>query len=296
MGLSDEELQTIYLGRAIVASVSFICSTVILIFYFSFKELQFFFMRLIMFLIFSDAIHSLCMTFPSDNEVSCYVQAVLLEFSSSSRAIWALMICIALYVGIVNQDRRVEERTLYFMLGGYGLPVILTAIPAIFDSYGQAGGWCWITLDEDFLVGSILRLACFYAPLTIVIICCLVLYSLIAKAIKEHLEGLEDAGGSQDEIIKRIMIFPMILIICYAPIYTLRILDFIYQDSISYILSLASILCTLCAGIFNAIAYGLNGNVKEAIKGFCKRRFQRSSSVSLAEGFSSRYSEIHSTF
>jgi Slime mold cyclic AMP receptor len=50
------------------------------------------------------------------------------------------------------------------------LPLTLTLLPLIHNTYGYAGGWCWISIHENEDYGKMWRMVQFYAPLWITLI------------------------------------------------------------------------------------------------------------------------------
>lgn len=63
---------------------------------------------------------------------------------------------------------------------GWGIPIIVTIIPAATRSYGNLGTYCWIKGDE---LGTWLRLSLNYIPLWVVIALSCILYIIAIVAV-----------------------------------------------------------------------------------------------------------------
>ncbi len=81
---------------------------------------------------------------------SCKIQAFLSNATTYSSTIWTFIIIYILYKTTVRRADRRELFTrkceLLALFCGYVVPVILSALPFIFDVYGNSGFWCWIKL------------------------------------------------------------------------------------------------------------------------------------------------------
>ena len=76
---------------------------------------------------------------------------------------------------------------------------------------------------------------------------------------------------SKRRFFNRISYYPIVLIICYLPIFGERIYEIASNDSVFW-LTLISGMTTSIIGLFNAIVYGFNDNVRDTIYSSCRKR------------------------
>ena len=98
MTFSESELETIYMARIAIGSLELVCISAILLVFCCLKELHFFSMRLVIYMILADALRAIAMILYSGNHVLCYMQAVLVEFSALSSIIWTLNILSLIHI------------------------------------------------------------------------------------------------------------------------------------------------------------------------------------------------------
>merc|ERR1712054_1342 len=91
----------------------------------------------------------------------CVAQGTLLMAGSSAEKGWVLVMAIALYRALcANQDPDGDQQAsdqrawVYSCAGVAAFTAVMTLLPFIGDSYGDAGLWCWI---EPSHVGTVWR-------------------------------------------------------------------------------------------------------------------------------------------
>lgn len=71
------------------------------------------------------------------------------------------------------------------------------------------------------------------------------------------------------KLVTRLSLYPLILVICFTPITILRVFEFAFAEYPS-VLYYTSGLFASSVGWVNAIVYGLNGNVRSALRNSCR--------------------------
>jgi len=85
----------------------------------------------------------------STNYGVCLTQAIGLQFFGTSMIWWFFSIALNLYLIVVWKNFKTDQFERYFHVVCWGLPVIQTILPLIFDEYGNLGLWCWILTDHN---------------------------------------------------------------------------------------------------------------------------------------------------
>ncbi len=101
----------------------------------------------------------------------------------------------------------------YFYLYGYFLPFLVSFIPALTDDYGPSGIYCWIhAYDNNKARNLVYRLLMFYIPLWIAIIFnfyCYIRVLLFLRSVVSH-------DSPEIKIVKKLMLYPLILVFCWV--------------------------------------------------------------------------------
>ena len=121
------------------------------------------------------------------------------------------------------------------------------------ETYLPVQGWCWFQKKKNPF-----RFGLFYGPVWLIIILNTLTMIYIYKKLKVR---YENAGL---DIIRRLKVYPFILLFCFLPISVVRILDTFEfnQNNNPYIVFTIWAMMTLrLLGFFNAIAYGLTDEV-----------------------------------
>ena len=271
MGFSDSQEADIILALRICNCLSLFGSLSIILVYLIYKSLRSFSFRLIVLMSISDTIRAIGFELSPLNRVSCIFQSLLTNFGSLSSIIWSSVIAYAMYAVIVLENTSIHTHNYLFLFIAYFIPLVLSILPFSTNSIGRAEGWCWFKPDDYQILW---RIICFYAILIIAIVfnCCC--YYLVIKEVKDELGVLKQSPHeilSKRRFFNRISYYPIVLIICYLPIFGERIYEIASNDSVFW-LTLISGMTTSIIGLFNAIVYGFNDNVRDTIYSSCRKR------------------------
>lgn len=270
MDKDSNEQEILTLSLAITNTISAIGCIFIILAYVTMKR-DLFSIRLVVYMSIADLIHSLCLIISPLSSIWCLVQSILLEFSSASSILWSAIMAFAIFQVVVKNDDYVERNEKLFVIIGYILPLILTCLPLSTNSYGYTQGWCWIKSgNNDF----IWRLVCFYMVLFCVIIYNLVVYWIVFKKIRNEIINAiddEEVQSINKDLLNRLRFYPIILIVCYSAVTIKRVYEFFNPEGGERMLTWVSGLMISLLGLLNSIVYGLSKDVREHLKGMCKR-------------------------
>jgi hypothetical protein len=98
--------------------------------------------------------------------------------------------------------------------------IALSLIPLEFGFYGKSGAWCWIKNEKSHEKESLLlRIGLAYCLVWGTISFNTVISLLVSKKLTRLI------GGAEDQFIKRIKYYPMMLFIVYTPITICRVIE-----------------------------------------------------------------------
>jgi len=280
--MSRESEELIYFGNLAACCFCLVGSLFIILVFCLCRSLREFNYRLVFFMSISDLITAIAFTLPTykhDSEFMCYLQAILTNFSALSSVLWTWVIGYVLYRNYIKEVSS-EKKEIWFILLCYGVPIVFTFLPFTTHSYGRSEGWCWISIgdqeinynfdenEKEFHFGNLWRLVCYYIPLWIVIVYNSVVYYKLVKSIKEELRSVTDQIDSSG-VLKKLMLYPLILILCQTPVTIYRVLAFFITNKEITLLAIISGILAIMNGFFNAIIYGFTPGVRSAIKLRC---------------------------
>ena len=148
----------------------------------------------------------------------------------------------------------------------FGIPLVLTPLPFINDSYGNAGGWCWIPYENSYdLIWIFIE---FYGFFVLVICLNAFFYYWIIAKIKKNIEYDEDVT-SKLKLLKRLRVYPILLVVSYGPSFVYR-LSYIAFGKEIFFLDIISGSFAALYGLFNAVGYGFTRKVRKSIRNFFK--------------------------
>lgn len=282
MVASPDPEDTLLVIRCVSATLSIIGSCWVIITFIAYPQLRRFFSRLVLFLAVSDL--WLCASVllgqpPVPHYTKCMVQSAMGSFFGLSSVLWTAAIADALHRVVLCRDLAVEsghEARLHVI--SWGVPLACLALIFSTGVYGQAGGGCWI---RNSALGSALRFLTFYVPLWLVVVYSSWVY-WNATDIMERLLAEQDAAYASGEAVensrraemeheqrslKRLLVFPLLLVLCWAPSSIRRIIDIFEPDfSVSVLDYLSSAVWPL-QGLLNAVFYGATPAVRDAVFG-----------------------------
>lgn len=126
--------------------------------------------------------------------------------------------------------------------------------------YGYAGCWCWILIDplEKFW-GNFLRIIQFEIFLWFALIYNFYWYIRCIRFLKKLYRKQVNRG-----LLVRLFFYPMVLVFCWSWMTINRIYNIFGENSST--LNILQIVFVSFEGLFNAIIYGLNRDVKNCLK------------------------------
>jgi hypothetical protein len=215
---------------------------------------------------------------PSYVSSHCMVQAVGDNFFQLASVYWTTAIAATLYMTVMwrwklNEDRRTFSR---FAAVCFGIPLVLTILPAFDSAYGAAGGICWMKETKEYW-----RFIAFFVPLWLAVLFNSVVYVRVLRLLHRtvSIAGPDDAvAQSIRTMMTRLSIYPFILVAVWLFASISRIYEAATgnQSMALYVLGLG---LADMQGFLNALAYGLSGAVRGALKdsfskrcGSCMRR------------------------
>lgn len=267
MAFDDDEKRTLWIVICVCASVSLVGSLFIITMYAIFPTLRGYSFRLIFYLSLADFLTSIMFIIPeSAFSEWCEVKGGLINFTSLWRILLTAVIANSIYISYKDNNIDFSKREKYFMIGIAIISVVLSVLPYSTGSYGYAQGICWIVAEGDSLViGTIWRVVIYYGPFWSVFIYNTLVYASIVKSVRQELKVVEGEDCYVDTIIKKLRMYPLILMICMVPTSLNRLYDTIWPDDPSIVLTCIAFGILACMGLFNAIVYGCTPGVKISI-------------------------------
>ena len=213
----------------------------------------------------------------------CEAQAIILNFSCLSSVLWTSVYAFTLYRSLALEKKDGWKYEIYYLLYAFGIPLCLDLLPLLTGSFGEAEGWCWISIKEGtvvgFIDGNIWRVISYLGPLWMVIVFNIVMYAKLIRIISRITENVEDGNMSMGFLYNRLKCYPFILLMCHIPVTIHRVLGFCgYTDeSEIWLSSLLASFFLILSGFLNAVIYGLTDRVKQELQ---KLMYQTSSDSS----------------
>ncbi|OMJ68923.1 hypothetical protein SteCoe_33488 [Stentor coeruleus] len=267
MSLSAHYREVIYYALMGPSILSCIGSMFILVMYASFKNLRVIPFQLMTILSVFDILNAVGFLIPTpnveDSDPICQTQAIILNFTSIGGVMWTTFMAIYLYYSVAKAVFLTQETILKWLGVVLLFCLVNTLIPALsyFDGYGKTVGWCWITNNFGWL-----RYSLFFIPLWILVPTNFIFYSKVRSHI--HLiDGDLETERLKNKLKKKLLLYPLLIIICYAP-YSIKalleLLKVLSEDD--FIFTLISGVLRSLHGLLNVLVYGLNRSVQKHIK------------------------------
>lgn len=260
-----------------VISISLLSTTVVFASYLTFPDLRTPLYRIVTYLALSDFIWELFVLVCKldDRASACPIYAYLITSFQLASMIWTVYIAYFIKNSVVNQTPQ-QSRYKWWLspLLGFGVPLGLAALPFFTNSYTEDNlTWCWIAKHDSLLV-NIWFLVLFFFPLAIGLVYCAIAYVKATKVLRSDLEILEldnDELRSRLYFIRKLKVFPMILMICWVPGFILDFVLFIIGEESVY-MDQASAIFSCTQGLMNSLAYSYSSVLANYIRNrFCPR-------------------------
>lgn len=170
----------------------------------------------------SCSINLIVMLIPTQGD-SCMAQGFLGTYGNLSAISWSSILAQKFYARHIYEEHITEYLPIYLFIG-YGLPGILAVLPFFTESYGNIGGYCWISGAHEV----IWRVFAFYLFVACAIIFTFRRYHLVIRAIKEDLQDLPNSSElikDKNSSFRRMRMYSVILIISFGPSIVYIIVD-----------------------------------------------------------------------
>lgn len=271
-----EDVRAVMLAALALSCVGccFVCFV-----YFYFSDIRSFAYRLVLYMSLMDIGHAIGFFLPESPESLCRAQAMITSYFSLAAVLWTAALAFTLYNAVVRR-KDIAHLELKLAVFANGLPLLVIIPPIVENSYGQSGGWCWIkATGSDYVNGTFWRLMTFYVPLWLVIAFNLFVYVSVIRYLRQQVQLMLLPDASSARLVRRLKLYPGILIVCYTLPTINRIYQIIAQGGTWTPLVLVSGFTMCITGFLNAIVYGLTDTVRERLIGLVQRRSRRGSMV-----------------
>lgn len=214
-------------------------------------------------LVFNVAISDLCyeisfwFTNPDTHSEStaCEFSGWLQQFGTLSSIMWVTCITYVIHTVVTNPASydTITSDMWKFHLVIWGTSFFTSFFPMFTDSYGQAGGWCWI---DSSSIGIFWRFLIFYCPV----------WGIIGYILYIFYESYRSLG-IKNRILKQMRLYPAILIVTW----TFGTINRIVQAAGKDVYGLVCVHAFLMSlyGFFNGLAYLYTPSVRESMFARC---------------------------
>jgi len=142
----------------------------------------------------------------------------------------------------------------------WGVPLILTVLPLLSDSYGDTGGWCWI--KNDTAGDSTWRFIQFYIWLWAGIVYTAVVFRFIYVKIRSLQAVNGDDSGST---ASRLKLYPVVLVFCHTAGSISALYEAFSGGDLIFWLNMLQVITAASLGFCNAFVYGLTPEVARQV-------------------------------
>jgi len=268
MTFSESELDTLVAINVVCSAFSLIGSLTIIICYLYFSEGRKFASRLVFFVSLSDSLACVFRLFGNPSPGGwCDLQGFGSNLFDMTSFLWVSAIAIVINFVRVRHERFLAEKFIFRChMIIWPSCLIISILPFFSNSYGPAGGWCWI--KDSTTVDKVWRIACFYIILLAVFCHLLYVYSRLYWYLSVGDEIPEEARA----MLKKVIFFPLVVFVCYFFAFVRRFIEVCGYVNIPFWLAVLHIGPSSLLGFGNAIVYGsLNRQMHQEITKMCCR-------------------------
>lgn len=259
----------IHTSLVVVCALSLFGNCFIAIIYFSYKGLRSYVLLLVVLMLSGDSL-KLIGVFVSSGESSCNIAGYLFMTGALSGLFWSAIIAYTVFEAYVIYDNIFIVRKVYLAIG-FGLPFCISALPFSTKAYNYSKGYCFI--NESKVDMYIWRSICLYIPALIVTVFNYRKYKKVIEAIEEDMDILPNQTivKSQRKYSRRLLIYPLIIIICYFPSLLSITIEAGTKIPDVILLICRSLECSY--GLFNSLLYSCTPKIISAVKEtiFCQK-------------------------
>eukprot|EP00002_Diphylleia_rotans_P004660 TRINITY_DN1354_c0_g1_i2.p1 TRINITY_DN1354_c0_g1~~TRINITY_DN1354_c0_g1_i2.p1 ORF type:complete len:314 (-),score=39.88 TRINITY_DN1354_c0_g1_i2:509-1450(-) len=217
--------------------------------------------------------------------LACQIQGGGIQFFSMAAFSWSLAISVTAYMVVVKKLIEIESYEKYFHAACWGFPAF-TLIPLIVKYPDMGPNWCWVGFE-----GNDIRFSLSYGPAILLLLTSIMFYGLTVYRIytlrrEAELESLKYVPQMQASInakarvyrhlgIKiafRLSLYVLVFVICWIWAVINRLHVAIYNTEPEFILYALQAWFTPLQGLFNALVYGNNKQVRQKFVRDCLSR------------------------
>jgi hypothetical protein len=258
----------------VASSLSLLGSLFVVLVYVSFMEIRLSAFRLVVYLEICTFFYSAAVLIGriEETQTLCTVQAVMISYFGLGSIVWNFIIAYVQYAALLK-NTYLENYENKLVIVGFGYPVLWTLLPLSTGSYGRTDlGVCWISLSPNTTSGNAWQMVQFYIPLWISFICILYFYKrvrVISRGLLRQFTEPDSENIRKAKLVSRLKYYPILLIINWLPASINRFALFGAEEDPVLGLYVIHVLFGSLNGLCNAIVFGLDRNVKRAVKGSC---------------------------
>ena len=280
--LNTHQITVVAYVGASLGAVSLICTLFALLTIILFQRYQFTTQRVILYLILALAFQSVEETlhftgeWGYNNDVYCTISAFLDQLTGWMVMMAIFCLTIDLFLKIVLQLFSTKKLEIVYINSIIIVPLVISGIPFIGDTYGQADAWCWIsaiknkTCSEYNILGQVYRFVLWWVPMTALMVMMAVFY--VWARIKAH-RRLRSYSGKYDPAtkhatemllveIRTYQFYPVVYIVMNLVPLTSRLVDAISQSQAFYYLRLVQAIFISIQGAVISLAFALDSQTR----------------------------------
>lgn len=265
-GFSESEVNTLLVLNLVCSVLSMCGSLTIIITYLWFEELRTFAFRLVFFVSLSDLGACVFRLIGNPGQGPwCQLQGFGTNIFDLASFMWVAAIAIVINMVRTKVEKFDPEKFILRCHIVIWPSCLLTSIlPFFSESYGPAGGWCWIK-DADIL-DDVWRIVCFYFQLLMIF--CYLVY--VYFGLYRYLSKGDKVSDDSQTMLNKVFFFPLVVFVCYFFAFVRRLLEVCGVTHVPYWLAVLHITFSSLLGLGNAIVYGaINSKVRNHIMNFC---------------------------
>jgi len=278
---SSSEQSAIFAVSTTFSVFSMVGASLIIFSYYKFPNLRKFSFKLVLFMSITDGMG--CISYlignPTDQSGLCTFQGFMQQLFQLSSILWTTAISTTLYRAVVKRMGSKELMMRYHLICS-GVPTLFALLPLTTSSYGNTAAWCWIYVEEDSpTIGQLWRFFLFYLPLWGAVVFNGYTYYISNRAMKGLFLSNDDQQIPKKyrNLMRRLNAYPLILAGCWFFATINRIQNAINPQNPLFWLYMLQVVGRSLQGTLNAIAYGLNENVRAEWASYLHIRFPNSS-------------------
>merc|ERR1740117_1185625 len=203
----------------------------------------------------------------------CQFQAVVSTFFELASVLWASSIAFTMHQAFLRKNpsfssSEVGRYTKRYHAVIWSFSLLFTLLPLTTDSFGDTGGWCWIKNATD--MDHAWRYIVFYVWVWLAWGYSCYVYCNVRSAMQDAQEGADAAATrAQRAVMRRILFYPLVLVVAWAPASINRAYELFTDDSVMFLTILHAVFQGLY-GFLNALVYGMIPAVHKRIRAkFC---------------------------